>query len=364
MSLPASLPLSCACLAIPPTKCPLANTTHASLPLTAHRLPLTAYGFYTTHHLRLTTHRPTSAHRLPHHRYPSARLNPLTALITMPSLISLGNSVASITIRKLDEQTKQRLRVRRRTASARWKTRPATFCASPSPMRQRWDTLAEAIPQRFQPLGGIELACPHGSPCVRRPNPASQPEVHHSRHQRALGIDAGDAARERRALGGPAAADEPLHDQHRASRNTPRHHAAACGKTAYRPSKPRRQHCSTRTSTACVRPFGATPPFPRAYRSRAPAGRTADLPVRRADCGHCALRRSGTRNAQRCSLCRHWGQNHQPLDRIISRTIHDSRITTHGPLLTAHRLRFTSAHRSPLTLHPLTSHVLQYSTQL
>lgn len=80
----------------------------------------------------------------------------------MQSMIANGrNHMASITIRKLDDQTKDRLRVRaahrRRSMEdeARNILREALARDSAAPAN-----LAEAISKRFRPLGGADLELP------------------------------------------------------------------------------------------------------------------------------------------------------------------------------------------------------------
>ena len=80
--------------------------------------------------------------------------------------------MASITIRNLDEQTKERLRVRaahrRRSMEdeARNILRAAVAEAAVPPRN-----LAEAIRRRFQPLGGVELRLPARDPMREPPKP-------------------------------------------------------------------------------------------------------------------------------------------------------------------------------------------------
>lgn len=80
--------------------------------------------------------------------------------------------MASITIRNLDEQTKERLRVRaahrRRSMEdeARNILRAAVAEESVPPRN-----LAEAIRRRFQALGGIELRLPARDPMREPPEP-------------------------------------------------------------------------------------------------------------------------------------------------------------------------------------------------
>jgi antitoxin FitA len=91
----------------------------------------------------------------------------------MPSLISSkGNTVASITIRKLDDETKDRLRVRaahhKRSMEeeARHILRQALVERAGKPAN-----LAEAVRKRFEPLGGIELRLPEREPMRKPPKP-------------------------------------------------------------------------------------------------------------------------------------------------------------------------------------------------
>jgi len=82
--------------------------------------------------------------------------------------------MASVTIRNLDEQTKERLRVRaahrRRSMEeeARNILRAALAEDAATPRN-----LAEAIRRRFQPLGGVELELPAREP-MRAPPKAGK----------------------------------------------------------------------------------------------------------------------------------------------------------------------------------------------
>lgn len=80
--------------------------------------------------------------------------------------------MASITIRKLDEQTKARLRVRaahrKRSMEdeARNILRAALAEEAATPRN-----LAEAVRRRFRPFGGVELRPPDRQPMREPPNP-------------------------------------------------------------------------------------------------------------------------------------------------------------------------------------------------
>jgi antitoxin FitA len=80
--------------------------------------------------------------------------------------------VASITIRKLDEQTKARLRVRaahrKRSMEdeARYILRAALADETTAP-----GNLADAIRRRFRPFGGVELSPPVREPMREPPKP-------------------------------------------------------------------------------------------------------------------------------------------------------------------------------------------------
>jgi plasmid stability protein len=79
--------------------------------------------------------------------------------------------MASITIRKLDEQTKERLRVRaahnRRSMEdeARNILRSALSHGSRKPRN-----LADAIRKRFEPVGGVDLSLPAREPMREPPD--------------------------------------------------------------------------------------------------------------------------------------------------------------------------------------------------
>ena len=83
--------------------------------------------------------------------------------------------MASITIRKLDEQTKARLRVRaaHRQRSMEDEARNilrAALADEESTPRN----LAEAIRRRFRPLGGVELSLPVREPMREPPKSGKQ----------------------------------------------------------------------------------------------------------------------------------------------------------------------------------------------
>lgn len=78
----------------------------------------------------------------------------------------------SITIRKLDEQTKARLRVRaahhqRSMEEEARNILRAALAREAAPPRN----LAEAIRRRFEPLGGVELPLPVREPMRTPPKP-------------------------------------------------------------------------------------------------------------------------------------------------------------------------------------------------
>lgn len=80
--------------------------------------------------------------------------------------------MASLTIRNLDDQTKERLRVRaargRRSMEeeARWILREAVAHEEATP-----SNLAEAIAARFRDVGGVDLAIPPREPMRQPPTP-------------------------------------------------------------------------------------------------------------------------------------------------------------------------------------------------
>ena len=81
-------------------------------------------------------------------------------------------TMPSITIRNLDEQTKERLRVRaaRRKRSMEDEARNilrAAVLEGEAPSRN----LAEAIRRRFEPLGGVKLPLPRREPMREPPKP-------------------------------------------------------------------------------------------------------------------------------------------------------------------------------------------------
>ena len=80
--------------------------------------------------------------------------------------------MASITIRNLDEQTKARLRVRaaHRQRSMEDEARNILRAALAEEIRTP-QNLAEAIRQRFRPLGGVVLRVPPREPMREPPRP-------------------------------------------------------------------------------------------------------------------------------------------------------------------------------------------------
>jgi len=83
--------------------------------------------------------------------------------------------MASITIRKLDEQTKARLRVRaaHRKRSMEDEARNILRAALAEEAATPHD-LAEAIRRRFRPFGGVELRIPAREPMREPPRPGSR----------------------------------------------------------------------------------------------------------------------------------------------------------------------------------------------
>lgn len=87
----------------------------------------------------------------------------MPALITMPSLIAFRGapSMASITIRNLDEQTKARLRVRAAHHRRSMEDEARNILrAALAEDRTISVNLAEAIRRRFEPFGGVDLQVP------------------------------------------------------------------------------------------------------------------------------------------------------------------------------------------------------------
>ncbi len=80
--------------------------------------------------------------------------------------------MASITIRKLDEQTKARLRVRaaHRKRSMEDEARHILRAALAEEAAASSD-LAQAIRRRFEPLGGVALSLPGRQPMREPPKP-------------------------------------------------------------------------------------------------------------------------------------------------------------------------------------------------
>jgi plasmid stability protein len=80
--------------------------------------------------------------------------------------------MASITIRKLDEQTKARLRVRAAHHKRSMEDEARNILrAALAEDRATPGNLADAIRRRFRPLGGIELRLPGRAPMREPPKP-------------------------------------------------------------------------------------------------------------------------------------------------------------------------------------------------
>jgi plasmid stability protein len=81
--------------------------------------------------------------------------------------------MASITIRDLDDRTKDRLRVRaahhKRSMEEEARNILRSALAEETPVSRN---LAEAIGARFRPLGGVELQLPAREPMREPPKPA------------------------------------------------------------------------------------------------------------------------------------------------------------------------------------------------
>ena len=79
------------------------------------------------------------------------------------------DSMATLTIRQLDEATKARLRIRAAHHGRSMEEEAREILrASLAGVRSKEKDLAESIRQRFEPLGGVELETPVRSP-LRRP---------------------------------------------------------------------------------------------------------------------------------------------------------------------------------------------------
>jgi plasmid stability protein len=87
--------------------------------------------------------------------------------------IKTGTTMASITLRNLDEQTKERLRVRagRQGRSMEEEARNILRTALAQDTRAARN-LARAIRTRFEPLGGVELELPAREPMRETPRPS------------------------------------------------------------------------------------------------------------------------------------------------------------------------------------------------
>jgi plasmid stability protein len=81
--------------------------------------------------------------------------------------------VASITIRNLDDRTKDRLRIRaahhKRSMEDEARNILRSALAEEAPAQRN---LADAIGARFRPLGGVELQLPAREPIREPPKPA------------------------------------------------------------------------------------------------------------------------------------------------------------------------------------------------
>lgn len=83
-----------------------------------------------------------------------------------------STSMASITIRNLDEQTKARLRVRAAHHQRSMEEEARSILrASLAEETTQPRNLADSIRERFRPLGGAELAIPRREPVRTPPTP-------------------------------------------------------------------------------------------------------------------------------------------------------------------------------------------------
>jgi len=79
--------------------------------------------------------------------------------------------MASLTIRKLDERTKGRLRVRAARHGRSMEEEARTLLRTVLAEDAAAGNLADAIRARFQPLGGVELKLPAREPMRKPPKP-------------------------------------------------------------------------------------------------------------------------------------------------------------------------------------------------
>jgi plasmid stability protein len=80
--------------------------------------------------------------------------------------------MASITIRKLDDATKQRLRLRAAHHNRSMEEEARHILRTVLGVSPATDNLAEAIHRRFKALGGIDLPLPRREPMREPPKPA------------------------------------------------------------------------------------------------------------------------------------------------------------------------------------------------
>lgn len=80
--------------------------------------------------------------------------------------------MATLTIRKLDERTKQRLRIRaaHHGCSMEEEAREILHASLDDGAPQPPENLAEAIRKRFAPFGGVELELPERGPMREPPD--------------------------------------------------------------------------------------------------------------------------------------------------------------------------------------------------
>ena len=136
--------------------------------------------------------------------------------------------MASITIRKLDERTKARLRVRAAQHGRSMEEEARTLLrAALTEDIVAGGNLADAIRARFRRLRGVELRLPAASRCESHPSLADD----RPRYERAVGVDETGAGREGRRVDGRPAGAHALHDQHHASRDPPWLDAPSTGPT-------------------------------------------------------------------------------------------------------------------------------------
>lgn len=189
----------------------------------------------------------------------------------------------------------------RRTTSGLWKKRRGISSVKPSlAARSRGSIWRKRFDGASNRLGDAILNCLAERPCVSRRFRASDSPG----YERRFGVDEISACRRRRGVDRSTTGIEPLYDQHYASRDLSRDHAASFGEAS-----PWHRGCGASDVLRGLR--GADPGLRQrssvalcAHRRRSSTCGASDFRVRCSDCRYRSHRRCGHCNTQRGRLWR------------------------------------------------------------